>query len=106
MAKHRRSKKPVATSGSWDVVLMETDRTAKGWIHSDLADEANLSISTVTRFVKGEVQSPRVAKKLAIALGFPLDRYHRPPPNQPQQPVKDATPGRSQASDESVVSSR
>jgi transcriptional regulator with XRE-family HTH domain len=63
-------------SGSpWNVALLEADRLAKGWNHSDLAAEAGVSVSSVTRFVGGEVQTPGMAKKLADALGQPLRRY-------------------------------
>lgn len=54
---------------------MDTDRFSRGWSYSDLAVEAGVNVSTVTRFLKSEVQTPNVAKKLAIALGHPLSRY-------------------------------
>jgi len=54
---------------------MDTDRLAKGWNHSEWAEEAGVSVSSVTRFVDGEVQTPGMAKKLALALGHPVDRY-------------------------------
>ena len=59
----------------WNVLLMEADRLSKGWNLSDLAAEAEVSVSSVTRFFDGEVQTPGMAKKIAIALGHPVSRY-------------------------------
>lgn len=54
---------------------MESDRLAKGWNYSDLAGEAELSVATITRFFRGEYQTPKAAKRIAMALGHQLDRY-------------------------------
>jgi transcriptional regulator with XRE-family HTH domain len=57
------------------VARMQADMTAKGWQPSDLADRAGVAPSTVSRFFSGEIQTARVAKKLAVALGYSLRRY-------------------------------
>lgn len=56
---------------------MDTDRLSKGWTFSQLAAEAGVSVQTVSRFMGGEFQSPKAAKKLALALGYPTSRYLR-----------------------------
>jgi len=59
----------------YDVDLLQRDMTAKGWLPIDLARKAGVSHMTVSRFISGESQTPRMAKRLANALGFPLRRY-------------------------------
>ncbi len=61
----------------WLVKRMETDRLSRGWTYTDLADEAGLSKQTVTAFLGGVNQSPKTARKLALALGYPVVRYVR-----------------------------
>lgn len=61
----------------WNTKLMETDRLSKGWTYSALAIEAGVSVQTVSRFLGGQFQSPKAAKKIAIALGYPVARYVR-----------------------------
>lgn len=48
---------------------------ARGWIPRDLARAASVSDMTVSRFLSGDVQSPRMADKLARAMGFTARRY-------------------------------
>lgn len=59
----------------WNLRLMDADRCSKGWTHQELAVNAGTSCATVTRFLDGKFKSPKTAKKLAMALGYPLDRY-------------------------------
>lgn len=54
---------------TYDTSRMTTDMAAKGWIAQDLAREAGVSHMAVSRFLRGISQSPRMAKKLAWALG-------------------------------------
>jgi transcriptional regulator with XRE-family HTH domain len=54
---------------------MEADRLAKGWNYTALASEAGVNLTTVTRFFAGTHQSPATAKKVALALGYPVLRY-------------------------------
>lgn len=61
--------------GSFDVEAMVADMTVKGWLQTDLAQAAGVSDMTVTRFLRGERQTPRTAKKLAKALGRSLRHY-------------------------------
>lgn len=60
---------------SYDVARVVDDMAAKGWIAKDLALHAGVSEMTVSRFLRGIRQSPRVAKKLAAALGYSVRRY-------------------------------
>jgi transcriptional regulator with XRE-family HTH domain len=60
----------------FDAKQLNTDMDARGWLAIDLARAANVSHSSVWRFLKGE-QTPRMALKLATALGQPLSRYIR-----------------------------
>ena len=53
----------------YDIERLKEDLAAKGWIPQDLAREAGVSHMTVSRFLRGERQTPRTAKKLSRALG-------------------------------------
>jgi transcriptional regulator with XRE-family HTH domain len=59
----------------FDVELLEHDMAARGWIPSDLASRAKVANSSVSRFLSGEFQTNRMAKKLATALGYSVRRY-------------------------------
>lgn len=59
----------------YHIGLLELDMRLKGWINADLARAAKVSPPTLTRFLRGEIQSARTAAKLAKALGQPLSRY-------------------------------
>ena len=59
----------------FNVAQLQHDIAAKGWQPVDLADRADVARSTVSRFLSGESQTPRVAKKLAKALGYSIRRY-------------------------------
>lgn len=59
----------------YNVDLFESDMAAKGWMLTDIAREAALSNSTVGRFFSGKRRTPRVAKKIALALGYQVKRY-------------------------------
>jgi transcriptional regulator with XRE-family HTH domain len=61
----------------WNMHRMNLDRVLRGWSHKDLATEAGVDRSTVTRFFLGQHRTPKVAKKIALALGYPLSRYVR-----------------------------
>ncbi len=54
---------------------MVTDMALKGWIPTDLARKAGVSDMSVSRFLKGETQSERMAERLARALGYGPRRY-------------------------------
>ncbi|HXD20126.1 MAG TPA: helix-turn-helix domain-containing protein [Vicinamibacterales bacterium] len=47
----------------------------RGWNTVDLAREAGISNQTVGRFLRGVVQTPKTAAKLAAALGQDVERY-------------------------------
>lgn len=59
----------------FDTARMREDIAARGWQPADLADRAGVARSTVGRFLSGEFQTARTAKKLAEALGFSIRRY-------------------------------
>jgi hypothetical protein len=60
---------------AFDTDRIEADMAVKGWLRSDLAARANVSPMTVTRFMRGEFQTARTAKKLAKALGRSVRHY-------------------------------
>lgn len=60
---------------SYDVARLTADMALRGWNGSDLAREANISHMTVSRFMRGEAQTAKTAKKLALALGYSVRRY-------------------------------
>lgn len=59
----------------FDAQLMAEDMALKGWTKLDLATRARVADMTVIRFLRGERQTAKTAKKLAGALGRPLRRY-------------------------------
>jgi hypothetical protein len=59
----------------FNVRLLAEDIARRGWLYVDLGRAANVGPQAVGRFIRGEVQSPRVAAKFAAAMGFPPDRY-------------------------------
>jgi plasmid maintenance system antidote protein VapI len=59
----------------FDVDLMRRDMAERGWQPTDMAHKADVAVSTVTRFLRREYQTPRTAKKLAKALGRSVRRY-------------------------------
>ena len=59
----------------FDIAQMQRDMDLKGWQPADLADRAGVARSTVSRFLAGEFQTARTAKKLAEALGYTVRRY-------------------------------
>ena len=61
----------------FDIRLLREDMVARGWLATDLARAAEVSDMTVTRFLRGQHQTARTAKKLADAFGFPVRRYMR-----------------------------
>ena len=54
---------------------LKTDMTEKGWNVMELARMSGVSHMTIRRFLEGGAQTPRVGKKLADALGYPVARY-------------------------------
>lgn len=47
----------------------------RGWLPKDLARKAEVADMTVYRFLSGDTQTARTAKKLADALGYSVKRY-------------------------------
>ena len=65
---------------SFDVVKMRHHMAAKGWEAKDLAAAADVSEMTVSRFLRGETQTVKTARKLALALGRTPRAYLVPAP--------------------------
>lgn len=59
----------------WDVQLMAEDMALRGWTNVLFARRADVSDMTVIRFLRGERQTAKTAKKLAEALGYTSRRY-------------------------------
>lgn len=60
---------------TYDVARLRDDMAGKGWLPVDLARKAKVSHMTVSRFLSGERQTARMAKRLAEALGYSVRRY-------------------------------
>jgi plasmid maintenance system antidote protein VapI len=65
----------MATSNRFDAELMADDIALRGWLPKDLARQADVADMTVYRFLSGERQTARMAKKLAEAMGYSVKRY-------------------------------
>ena len=65
----------MATKAKFDGQKMAEDLTLKGWLAIDLSRKAGVSDQTVYRFLSGERQTARMAKRLARALGYSHRRY-------------------------------
>jgi hypothetical protein len=61
----------------FDAKRLDRDAIARGWNWRTLAKHAGVAPSTVGRFMYGTFQTPDTAKKLADAVGYPLQRYMR-----------------------------
>lgn len=59
----------------FDVERVAADLAKREWNDSDLARAAGLSAMTISRFMRGETQTPKVAGKIARALGYSVRRY-------------------------------
>lgn len=60
---------------TFDLMLLAEDMAVKGWSKLDLSKAAGVSDMTVIRFLRGERQTNRTAKKIARALGYSVRRY-------------------------------
>lgn len=60
-----------------DVGQILADLELRGWQAKDLATEARLSKSTISRFLDGTFQTAPTMKKIAAALGYSIKRYAR-----------------------------
>lgn len=60
---------------TFNTQLLAEDLAVKGWNKLELACRAGVSDMTVIRFLRGERQTNRTAKKLAGALGYSVRRY-------------------------------
>ena len=67
-----------SSAGRYNVDLVKQDMDLKGWLPVDLARASRppLSHMTVGRFLRGERQTARTAKKIARALGYDVGRYY------------------------------
>ena len=60
---------------AFNTQLMAEDMARKGLNKLELAMKAGVADMTVIRFLRGESQTGKTAKKLARALGQKVDRY-------------------------------
>jgi transcriptional regulator with XRE-family HTH domain len=60
---------------AYDVTLMAEDMAARGWMQTDLARMAKVSDMTIYRWFNGTGRTPRTAHKIALALGYSVERY-------------------------------
>lgn len=65
----------VTAAVQWNRTLMRRDQIAKGWNDSDLARAAKVHQTTVGRWFDCEINSARLGKRLAKALGYSPSRY-------------------------------
>lgn len=65
----------MATKHQFDVPAMKADMASKGWLEIDLAKRAGCHRMTVARFLSGQHQTARQAKKIAEALGHDVRHY-------------------------------
>lgn len=65
----------MATTPRFNADLLADDIALRGWLPKDLARKADVADMTVYRFLSGESQTARTAKKLADALGYSVRRY-------------------------------
>ena len=66
---------PVAPKATFDIHRLTEDMALKGWMAADLARAAAVSTSAVSLFLNRKHQTPKMAAKLASALGHPIRRY-------------------------------
>lgn len=59
----------------FDGQRMAEDMALRGWNKLELAQRARVADMTVIRFLRGERQTAKTAKKLATALGYSVRRY-------------------------------
>lgn len=59
----------------YDVGRLRLDMAKAGWLPIDLSRRSGVSHTTVGRFLSGERQTARTAKRLARALGYSVRRY-------------------------------
>lgn len=64
--------------GTYRGALMADDMALGGLMKSHLAQAAGVSGRTVADFLSGKVQTAKVARRLAEALGRPVSRYYVP----------------------------
>jgi len=60
---------------SYDLSKIREDMALRGWNARDLARIAGVSQSGVSKFLRNQAQTAKMATKLATALGFGVRRY-------------------------------
>jgi transcriptional regulator with XRE-family HTH domain len=60
---------------AFNTQLMAEDMVRRGLNKLDLSKRARVADMTVIRFLRGDRQTAKTAKKLAKALGHDVDRY-------------------------------
>lgn len=64
-----------ASPVKFNAQLIAEDMAIRGWQKVELAEKAGVADMTVIRFLRGERQTAKTAKKLARALGYSVRRY-------------------------------
>jgi len=59
----------------YNVARLSADMALRGWNQTDLARASQLSIVTVSNFLRGHRQTARSMAAIANALGYPIKRY-------------------------------
>lgn len=59
----------------FDVTRLTDDMAERGWMATDLARAAGVSDKAVSLFLRGHIQTPKMAKRFADALGKSVRRY-------------------------------
>ena len=67
--------RPAPARPRFNVSRIIDDAASKGWNQRQLGLRAGLASSTMSRFITGQNQTPKVAVRLAKALGQSLERY-------------------------------
>jgi transcriptional regulator with XRE-family HTH domain len=65
-----------APRARFNVERIVVDMADRGWNAAELARQAGLGENTVSRFLRGEIQSPGSAAKIARALGYATPRRY------------------------------
>ena len=68
----RRTRLPRA---KFDSARIVGDMALRGWNHSDMARATGFAVTTITTFLRGRSQTPKVATAIAQALGYSVRRY-------------------------------
>lgn len=72
---HTRKRAHRTPTPRFNAKRMARDIAEHGWHQTELAEQSGVGRATVSRFLSGQFQTAKTAKKLAEALGYPITRY-------------------------------